>query len=276
MADAALRDDLDILYVIGGNGTIQAAEALCASLMTRNNEKARRIRVVAAPKTMDNDVSFTDITFGFRTTVANAVELIRRIHADSETCERIGIVELFGAASGFVALHAGYASGECDYVLIPEQMRTDPKAEVDRAIERLVERYRKRKHAIIVVAEGASLAFLNSAFVHGQAQVKDDSFEKLVKYLQEGISQRIKEDAPSYIVNKPMHLIRSTSPDSADIDLCKQTGKLMVDTALSGMGRCVVALWHNAFVAVPMALAATKRVDVGSYYFLSMAERYLI
>ena len=282
MADAVRRDKLDILYVIGGNGTITAANALCKQLGSTRGEHGEQIRVVAAPKTMDNDVNFTDVTFGFRTTVENSVDIIRRIHAEAEACERIGIVELFGAASGFVALHAAYASGEVDYVLIPEMLTgsEDSRAkEFDRAVDRLVVRVKKRGHALLVVAEGATAALAKElgSFEHGAHAAKQTAFDSLVQLLKDRLKTKLSQEAGSAVfASQPKHLIRSTAPNSEDIDLCKQTGKLMVDTALAGTSRCVVSLWQGRFVLVPMgaAMAVLKRVDVGGYYFLSMMEKY--
>ena len=296
MAQAVARHGLDILYVIGGNGTITAADHVCERLVNMNivGRRGKPVRVIAAPKTMDNDVAFTDVTFGFRTTVGNAVDVINRLHSEAETCNRIAIVELFGAGSGFVALHASYASGEVDYVLIPEMMSGGPrssgkqtkagakcaKAEADRAAERIADRFRKRGHAVLVVAEGATARFDESLgqFTQGDSAQKTAAFESLVSYIKEQLGDLLAPEAPPQVfTNQPRHLIRSTAPDAADVDLCKQTGKLMVDAALSGMSRCVVSLWHGKFVLVPMKLAAAlKHVDVSGYYYLSMMEKYLV
>jgi 6-phosphofructokinase 1 len=271
------RDKLDILYVIGGNGTITAAASIAEHLQSTTGAHGLRVRVVAAPKTMDNDVNFTDVTFGFRTTVGNAVEVIQRIHLEAETCGRIGIIELFGANSGFVALHASYASGQVDYVLIPEMMTgaEDQKAdELQIAIDCLAKRYKQRGHAILVVAEGATSL---GKWKHGNSGAKQSAFDLLVDNITTDLKKR-SGGAPPIFTSVPKHLIRSTPPNSSDVDLCKQTGKLMVDAALSGLSGCVVSLWHGQFVAVPMRLATAKlkRVDMAGYYVLSMMEKYLL
>jgi len=284
IANAVKRDKLDILYVIGGNGTITAANLLCERLGDVRGSHGQLVRVVAAPKTMDNDVNFSDVTFGFRTSVENAVAIIQRIHAEAEACERIGVIELFGAASGFVALHASYASGEVDYVLIPEALigsEEEKSAEFDRAVDRLATRFQKRRHAILVVAEGATAALTKDvgSFTHGAHAAKQAGFDSMVKLLTERLNKRFEPAKPPPVfTSQPKHLIRSSAPNSEDIDLCKQTGKLMVDAALAGMSRCVICLWGGRFVLVPMGAATTslRRVDVGGYYFLSMMEKYLL
>ena len=285
MADAVRRDELDILYVIGGNGTVTAANHLCMQIKKHGIKGRNKFptRIIAAPKTMDNDVYFTDVTLGFRTTVEKAVSHIKDIHVDAETCGRIAIIELFGAASGFVALHASYASGEVDYVLIPEmfkEQRGQKEQLVKIAIRCIKKRYEKNGHAILVIAEGASAACYKSLgkFQHEKQAAKQSAFQSLVEFIDEEI-KKINGGKPlPFFTNQPMHLVRCSPPNTADIDLCKQTGKLMVDAALSGMGQCVVAYWGGNFVAVPLKIAAqhTKQVNIGSYYFLTMMEKYLL
>ncbi len=274
MAAAVAKDQLDVLYVVGGDGTIRAAAGLCGELEARGvvGAHGQPVRVVAAPKTMDNDINFTDVTFGFRTTVENAVEAIRRIHVEAVAGERLGVIELFGAGSGFVALHAAYASGEVDYVLIPELMtggKEQREAGLTQAAEQLAERYRKNRHAVLVVAEGAT-----RLYVDAESKAPDAAFRTLV----ERLTAAGRFDKERVFVSQPAHLVRSTPPNAYDIDLCKQTGKLMVDTALAGFTRGVVSSWHGQFVMVPMetAVARLKQVDVGAYYLLSMTEKYLL
>lgn len=281
----AVRDlELDILYTIGGGGTHSAAHGIAERL---KNDNPRRL-IVAGPKTMDNDLNYTDVTFGFRTTVDNAKEVIMRMHADAEALNRLAIIELFGAESGFVALHASYASGEVDYALIPEMM-DEPQEELERCVNRIAERLDRNQHAVLVVAEGASRTLTG--------KTGHEAFEELVIQLEEGINKAAEElrqkdrpenkkkagdpvlpDGYAIFTNEPRHQIRSTPPNTFDIDLCKYTGKLMVDTALAGFTDCSVNLWQNEYVLVPLATttARLKKVNVASYYFLTMAERYLL
>jgi len=275
MAEAVRRDMLDILYVVGGNGTIRAADAVAGALGDAVGPQGHRVRVLAAPKTMDNDINFTDVTFGFRTTVNSAVELLRRIHLEAESCCRIGIAELFGAGSGFVALHAASGTGDADYVLIPEMMGTteqERQAELQRAAKHLVERFGKKNHALLVAAEGASLS---EQFKHGASASKKHAFEEMVVQLVDFMKQAGCPEPPVF-TSRPQHLIRSIPPDPFDIDLCKQTGKLLVDSALAGFGRCVVSLWQGRFCLVPMSLAVAqlKQVNITGYYAASVMEKY--
>jgi 6-phosphofructokinase 1 len=277
---------LDILYAIGGNGTLMLAQHLSSELKSGED----RCIVVGGPKTMDNDVNFTDVTFGFRTTVDNSVQFLRNFHREAETLNRIGVIELFGAGSGFVALHAAYASGDADYVLIPENMGptvTDAARELAAAVRRINERASKRGHALFVVAEGASIASQRAielgvatgvgsslqieAFQHGHKSQQQDAFQVLVRYIKEQTGKEV-------FHLQPKHLVRATPPNSFDIDLCRYTGKLTVDSALAGFTGCAVHLWQGNYVLVPLETAAAKLkyVDTDGYYFRTLWERYLL
>lgn len=284
LAENARKLKLDILYMIGGNGTLTLADALGKELL---NEGGKPCLVVAAPKTMDADVNFTDVTLGFRTTVDNAIQHLRDFHREAETLRRVGLVELFGADSGFVALHAAYASGEADYVLIPEMMGDtvgSARKELDKALHCIQVRVEKRDHALLVVAEGATIRAHHAitaeaqqrpgdtpleGFQHGIKVEKDKAFADLVNYFKDKVE-------PKVFAIQPKHLIRATPPSGFDTDLGKYTGKLMVDTALSGFTCCSVHLWQGNYVLVPLetAIAELKRVETTGYYFITMWEKY--
>ena len=123
---------------------------------------------------MDADLNFADATFGFRTAVDNAVGFIRDAHWEAETQNRIAVIELFGAASGFVALYAGFLSGVADYIMIPELA-----ASKEQVFAHLEGRLQRRKHALLVVAEGAL-----KAFRHGDREEKAVSFADFLARLK--------------------------------------------------------------------------------------------
>ncbi|TCL75084.1 6-phosphofructokinase [Hydrogenispora ethanolica] len=284
MAENVQKLDLDILYAIGGDGTLRAAGQLADKL----KENGHKCLVVTGPKTMDNDINFTDYSFGFRTTVDNAIQMLRDFHREAETLERVAVVQLFGAGSGFVALHTAYASDDADYVLIPEALGEtvgDALAELDRCVERIKKRREKRMHALLVVAEGAvpilKVALdakrdglplgtrVDEQFMQGAREKLDNAFLALMDYFKANI-------APDIFYVQPRHLIRATPPNGFDIDLCKYTGRLMVDTALAGYTQCTVNLWQGNYVLVPIitAVAGLKKVNTYDYYYNSMTEKY--
>ncbi len=282
--------NLDVLYTIGGGGTLKVASELATFLAAENS----RIVVVGGPKTMDNDIFFTDSTFGFDTAVENALRFLVDIHREAETLERLAIVELFGAASGFVAFHAAYGCGEADYALLPEVMEPTLKQardELASAVAVLRQRVTTKGHALLVIAEHAtSLAAAalsaekagqdlsqvpTDTFEHGKLTQKEAGLQTLLDHLQAEVAGPAEIGLISLA---PRHLIRATPPNSADIRLCKHSGKLMVDTALSGFSGCAVQLWQNNFVLVPLqtSVSKTKRITPFDFYFLSMREKYTL
>lgn len=276
LAEGVKRDNLQVLFVIGGNGTFTWASELYKTLKGQDYD----IALVGGPKTMDWDINFADATFGFRTAVDNALEFIHTVHWEAETQDRIAVIELFGANSGFVALHAGFLSGVADYIMIPEfneilrqQLPKDISSddlqnEIEgRLFAHLERRLERRKHAVLVVAEGALLEFK-----HGDREQREQAFTRFV--------QRVKARFPNYglVDVRPRHLIRGTPPCSYDLDLAKYTGYLMADTALAGFTNCAVQLWQGNHVLVPLptAVAHLGQVQPWSSYFWYMAQRYLL
>jgi 6-phosphofructokinase 1 len=254
-AEVIRQEQLDILYVIGGNGTLAWAAEIGRALTELG---AKDVVLVGGPKTMDNDVNFTDATFGFRTAVDNAAAFIRTVHTTAEAMDRLGVIELFGAASGFIALHAGYVSGVADYILIPEP----PAPDEQKVIAYLDRRIQKNGHAVLVVAEGAL-----SAFQHGAAEQKQEAFNVFLG--------RLRERYGALVDVRARYLMRDTAPNSFDLELCKWSGKLMVDTALAGFTRCSVNLWQGDYVLVPFeaATAQLKQVAPWSYFLQTLLDR---
>ncbi len=139
VAERFTEQRLDGLIAIGGNGTLYAA-----------NELSRELPIVGVPKTIDNDLSGTDRTFGFDTAVQIATEAIDRLHTTAESHYRNLVVEVMGRNAGWIALHAGLAGG-ADVILVPER-----PFDLDEVAERVLARRRRgRGFSIIVVAEGA-------------------------------------------------------------------------------------------------------------------------
>jgi 6-phosphofructokinase 1 len=190
------------------------------------------------------------------------VAFIRTVHWEAETQNRIAVIELFGAGSGFVALHAGFLSGEADFIMIPEFEFTEKQI-----FSHFDKRLKKRDHAVLVVAEGAL-----REFQHGDETQKEDAFGNFVN--------KLKARFPKYglVDVRPRHLIRGTRPESFDLDLAKYTGYLMADTALAGYTNCSVQLWQGSYVLVPLptAVARLGKVQSWSPYFWYMAQRYLL
>lgn len=276
-AEKIIADGLDILYVIGGNGTLSWANRICEALDKMNYHQ--QIAIVGGPKTMDNDVFFTDATFGFRTAVDIATDFVLAIHADAQSQDRLGLLEVFGAGTGWVGLHACYDSGEGDEVLIPERIpekQGDYKAFLDGILDYIEKRFEDKSHAVVVVAEGAM-----PEYQWRNAGAKDRAFANLLSRMKQRYNiEREKAAKEAFGISdvRTRYLVRSTPPNTYDIELCKVTGKLMVDTALAGFTGCSVNRWQNDYVLVPFKTATerTKKVPVWDYFFQTFLDRLRI
>lgn len=134
------KENVDVLVVIGGDGTLTSARDF----------SRKGVKVIGVPKTIDNDLGSTDITFGFNTAIDIATEALDRLHTTAESHHRIMILEVMGRNAGFIALESGIA-GSADVILLPEI-----PYDINKIIEKIEERKREGKlFTIIVVAEGA-------------------------------------------------------------------------------------------------------------------------
>jgi 6-phosphofructokinase 1 len=147
MVDCLERMNIGILFTIGGDGTLRGAQAIAEEIGRRN----LKIGVIGIPKTIDNDISYVEQSFGFVTAVSEATTSIYSAHTEAEGAPNgIGLVKLMGRESGFIAAYACLANSDVNYCLVPEVAFS-----VDGLTRTLKERLEKRHHAVIVVGEGA-------------------------------------------------------------------------------------------------------------------------
>jgi len=299
-------DQIDILYVIGGDGSMRAAHAIWK---TANEGEAaepeRRLSVVGVPKTMDNDILWVWQAFGFLSAVEKARETILNLHTEITSNPRLGIVQLFGSDSGFVASHAALASGVCDLVLIPEvhfSMRVISDYIRNQLKKRFVfEAGRGSPHALIVMAETAipvdAEVYLDDEDVHLTkdekkavrtflkndmrvfGQTPDDLRSAGLKIVSRVLDRDIKgmQDNPYWksfrvLTNEPRHLIRSVAPSVADVIFAERLAALAVDNAMAGYTDFMVSQWKTEFVLVPLKLVVLgrKRVPEGGIFWRSV------
>jgi 6-phosphofructokinase 1 len=236
---------LDSLIVIGGEDTQGVAHKLA--------EKG--LKFVGAPKTMDNDLSETDCTFGFDSAVNVAVEAIDRIRTTGESHERVMIVEVMGRDSGWVATHSGIACG-AHVVLVPEET-----IDFD-AVCRTLESRRKagKKFSLIVVAEGARLGGLSQETLSQKVdQFGHPRLGGISTLLAEEISKRTGLEAREVVLG---HLLRGGPPSAFDRVYATRLGFAAVDAIREGKSDVMVALRGNAIVTVSLDRALkSKTVD---------------
>jgi len=270
IVDLLERQNINILFVIGGDGSLRAAEKIGEEITTRGV----KIGVAAVPKTIDNDISFVHRSFGFETAVDMATQAIKCAHAEAKSFENgIGLVKLMGRHSGFIAATAAMAQRDVNYVLIPEvDFDFDgPKG----LLAVLEERMSKRSHAVIVVAEGVGQHLFdhdeNSTDASGNIKLQD-----IGKYFQKRITEHFQfKNLPcnlKYI--DPSYMIRSVEANTNDGLFCATLGQNAVHAAMAGKTRFVVSNWHGVYCQLPIALAISKRktINPGERLWLNVLE----
>jgi 6-phosphofructokinase 1 len=265
---------IEVLFVVGGDGSIRGAMALTAEIARRG----LKIGVVGVPKTIDNDIHFIDRSFGFESAFSAAVDVIRSARVEATGArDGIGLVKLMGRHSGFVACHAALASTDVDLVLIPEIPMT---LEGDRGVVRYLERVLDRQgHAVIVVAEGAAQEAIAQEIANGNGNGngngnigsdRDKSGNAKLKdvgvflrdRLTSAFSRMGREITLKYM--DPSYTIRSVPASPSDSVYCWNMARNAVHAAMAGNTEMLVGRWHGRFVHVPMPLATRSRKQVSA------------
>jgi 6-phosphofructokinase 1 len=258
---------VNILFVIGGDGTMRGAQKI-AKVVT---ERERRIAVVGVPKTIDNDIPYIGQSFGFQTAYAKAAESIRAAHVEAAAQPGgIGLVQLMGRHSGFIASYAALANNDADFVLIPEV-----PLHLDSFLPVLRKRVADRGHALVVVAEGAGQEYLNDFPVR-----LDASGNRKLGDFGIFLRDRIMDDfavAGQEVYLKyidPSYAIRSVPANPHDSVYCLRLAQYAVHAAMAGRTEMVVGQWRRRFVHVPIPLAVSRRhqVDPGGDLWFSVLE----
>ena len=247
---------LDALVAIGGEDTLGVASRLYSE---------HQVPVVGVPKTIDNDLSGTDYTFGFDTAVTIATEAIDRLHTTAESHNRVMVVEVMGRHAGWIAVMSGIAGG-ADVILIPEHPIT-----VEQACEEVRRRHaRGKSFSIVVVSEGYQLTYDSgeSQLVGGEARTTDEFGHVTLGGVGELLGREI-EARTGYETRVTVlgHVQRGGTPTPRDRVLATRFGLKAADLALAGEFGQMAALHGDDVVAVPLAEATAelKLVTPGWY-----------
>jgi 6-phosphofructokinase 1 len=256
--DNLIKQKINILFTIGGDGTQKGGYELFKEAQRRNYQLA----VVGIPKTIDNDVSFVSRTFGYLTAVEEACNIISKAHVEAKSVENgISLVKLMGRNAGFIAIGATIASQDVNFVLIPE-VPFVLNGE-NGFLQALRERILDRKHAVIVVAEGAGQDLLGS----GEARY-DASGNIILKdigvFLREQIDKYFKTEKIPFHIRyfDPSYSIRSCPANSEDSLLCDLYARNAVHAAMAGKTGLVIGFLHDTFIHIPIDLLTRKSRQV--------------
>ena len=266
MVDTLLRRGVQMLFVIGGDGTLRGAQRLADEALARGAALA----VVGIPKTIDNDIPWIDQSFGFQTAFARAAESIAAAHTEaSSTIGGVGLVKLMGRHSGFIAAYATLANDDVDFTLIPEVPFSAPGF-----LACLGARVERQGHAVVVVAEGAGQELLApSAERDASGNVRLGDIGALLRERITGHFALTGTPLSLRYVD-PGYAIRSVPANAFDAVYCTRLAQAAVHAGMAGFTAMVVARWHGRFVHLPIALATASRnqVDPHGDLWLSVLE----
>jgi ATP-dependent phosphofructokinase / diphosphate-dependent phosphofructokinase len=231
---------VDALIAIGGEDTLGVAGTLCEN----------GFKVVGVPKTIDNDLSATDYTFGFDTAVNIAMEAIDRLHTTAESHHRALIVEVMGRNAGWIALHAGMAGG-ANVILIPEH-----PFDIEEVCDYVEQRFQERYAPIVVVAEGAHPQTAGTTVLaEGRDAFGHIRYGGVGQMLAEEIERRTGKEARATVLG---HIQRGGTPTAFDRVLATRFGINAIRAVADGAFGQMVALHGTDIVRVPIAEATSK------------------
>jgi 6-phosphofructokinase 1 len=241
---------IDVLIPIGGEGTLTAAHWL----------SEENVPVVGVPKTIDNDIDCTDVTFGHDTALQVATEAIDRLHSTAESHQRVMLVEVMGRHAGWIALNSGLASG-AHMTLIPEQ-----PFDVEEVCRLVKQRFvRGDSHFICVVAEGAKPSEGSMSLRQGgMDEFGHEKFTGVAAQLAVEVEKRIKKEVRVTVLG---HVQRGGTPTAFDRVLSTRFGIAAIDAVHDGDFGKMVALRAGEIVRVPLddATGELKLVDDDLY-----------
>lgn len=254
MVQTLVDRKVSLLFAIGGDGTLRGAQKIAQAAAKRGVP----LGVIGIPKTIDNDVSFVQKTFGFETAVGEARRAIYAANTEAEAARNgIGLVKLMGRDSGFIAAFSVLVDSQANFCLVPEV----PFA-LDRFLAELQKRLERRSHAVIVVAEGAGqdlVAASGASDASGNVKYGDIGL-----FLREAIARHFKEISIPISLKyiDPSYIIRSVPANAHDSAFCLLLGQHAVHAGMSGRTNMVVGFWNHQFTHVPISLAVCERKKI--------------
>ncbi len=254
MADAVERMNLNMIFTIGGDGTQKASLALSRELKKRS----LKVAVVGVPKTIDNDLSFIQRSFGFETAVAKAVEAVESAHVEaSGAVNGIGLVQVMGRESGFIAAHTTLAINDVNFCLIPE-IPFDIEGD-NGLLAHLKRRLENRGHAVILVAEGAGQKYVSDE--NGNDASGNKHLGDIGLFLKSRITGFCKSENLTATLKyiDPSYMIRSTPAQPNDSIYCTRLGTHAAHAAMAGKTELLISLVNNHFVHLPTYMAVSRR-----------------
>ncbi|MGB5809594.1 MAG: ATP-dependent 6-phosphofructokinase [Polyangiales bacterium] len=261
LVDSMEEKEIDILFCIGGEGTQRGAHALQREIAKRGLHKV----VIGIPKTIDNDVPFVELSFGYVTALEVASDVLRGAHVEAKAAlNGVGLVKVMGRGAGFIAAGAALASQEANFVLVPEV--PFPLEGPGGFLEALEKRVATRGHALVITAEGAG----QHLFEDDQQAERDKSgnvrFQDIGVFLRDRIRAHFAERNLGLNLKyiDPSYAIRSVPANAWDRILSDRMARAAVHAAMAGKTDAMIGYWSNEIVHVPISTAVreTKQMSL--------------
>ena len=271
MVDFLLERGIDVLVCVGGDGTQRGAHAIHEEIRRRGAP----IAVVGIPKTIDNDIPFCTRSFGYSTALERARDALDCAHEEARGARNgIGLVKLMGRHAGFVTAGATLASGEVNFVLIPEV-----PFELDGPrgfLAALVRRIQERAHALVVVAEGAGQDLLGLDDSAGRDRSGNVALRDVGTFLRDRIEAHFDEIGVPLTLKyiEPSYMIRSVPANGEDAVFCNALGRHAAHAAMAGRTDVLISDWQQEYVHVPIPLVVSreKRIRPGGEIWRSVIQ----
>jgi len=271
IANAIKRMNIDLLFCIGGDGTMRATEYITEEI----NRRCQNISVIGIPKTIDNDLNLIQKTFGFDTAISESVKAIQCAHVEAKGAPNgIGLVKIMGRQSGHIAAGAALAQSDVNIVLIPE---VPFDLEGEKGFLRILEkRLSVSSHCVILVAEGAGQEHLRQM---GQVIETDASGNPRLLDIGLFLKARIED----YFLSKnieinlkyidPSYTIRSVPANASDSIYCGALGQYAVHAGMAGKTGMLVGLMKDEYVHLPLRMVASgTKLDPGGNVWMRVLE----
>ncbi|MCQ2607938.1 MAG: ATP-dependent 6-phosphofructokinase [Bacteroidales bacterium] len=271
VVDTLERNNINILFCVGGDGTLRGAHAIYEEITKRG----LKISVAGVPKTIDNDINYIEKSFGFESAFAAAQSIILNSHYEAKGAQNgVSLVKLMGRDSGFIAASTALAVPDVNFCLIPEMEFSLENEKGTGFLNVLEKRLERKSHAVVVVAEGAGQEFF-------KGERKKDASGNI---LHEDIGVYLKNQITDYFKKKnipicvkyidPSYIIRSIPANANDSKFCEQLTHNAVHAAMAGRTDFVVGNWNGSFTLLPIEAATSqrKKVNLEGEFWWSVVE----
>ena len=267
MVETIQRHKINVMFCIGGDGTMRGAHALFSEIGRQGLEVA----VIGMPKTIDNDLLYIERTFGYQTAVSIAADAIKAAHVEARGAPNgLGLVRLMGRHSGFITASATLAAREVNLVLVPE-LPFDLQGQRG-ILQFLRDRLSRRDHALVVVAEGAGQRHLQAT---GERDAAGNIKLADIGLFLKGVFQKeLAELGINLKYIDPSYIIRAAPANAADAIFCGQLAEEAVHAAMAGKTGMVVGLWLGRFTHVPLSAVTSgaKVISLDSTFWRNVVD----